>query len=350
MADVLVQVAIRAVIQPRDSEEARAVARVLVGEASSVGPSVGQVHLEAVAKATLELGLQGVVLGRSKAAEQRSPSGPAELLHELPPSVALANVSPILLQACQLVHRAGCHVASRCDPVSEAPLQREVPRLDVAPSQVVRVHGPHDGVRRHTQHTISQVGLGDHIDALPEGRREAEAMQQRRPVLSHDRVVCAERAGPVERVDRDAVADADNSVVRNTVGQSDSRHEVVGADVDAAVRRNAPDAACPQSVIVEVVALKAPGRPCREREVLVADAIAQGQPRRDLPPVADIERVHPCAGEIPVLIELPDLSGKLWHAQQPRGMGVVVVATGAAAQFRRVLAEAELSRGRARSP
>ena len=115
----------------------------------------------------------------------------------------------------------------------------------------------------------------------------------------------AERPRERQRVVRDAVSGTEHGVLIEAVDGAEARREEALADLDPEVFGNAPDTAeedverCQRPRARQIVRafdpFDAAVGSCHQRVVLVAKPEIECQPRVDLPPVANVERVLPLA-------------------------------------------------------
>ena len=180
------------------------------------------------------------------------------------------------------------------DVPRQALLERQVPLLDRGAVHVGRVRRPHENARRQRDVARADVRHLDRRDALAEGADPLVRVRRVR-VGDVERVGAAHRPRPRQRVERAAVAGADDAVVGEAVHQAEARREVPLLELDAHVLGHAALAADEDGVGVVVEPLQAAVGALHERVVLEAGAERQRQLLRDVPAVADEEGRLPLA-------------------------------------------------------
>ena len=218
-------------------------------------------------------------------------------------------------------------------------LQAEVPGLNVAPDKIL-VRSRDVRPKRHLDSLLDRhrrnVG-----ESVVERRGERVRIRRGQRLRELGGQVAAQVAPEVERVVRQAVAHADDERVAGAPGDPHARRELRLALRQPAIAGNRTDAADIHHVLVDVETLDSAVGPDGEREILPADAVAEGQVGTDVPAVPDVERRLTGAG-LQVLSRQEVARRFPGKAEHERRDGVVIVRPGAGTPGR-VVPEPETS-------
>ena len=226
------------------------------------------------------------------------PRRAAELFKELSSRVAFADIGIIDVPASDRANLAGRHVAhfTRKSPF-QLLLQRQVPGLDVAPTESGGLNALYLQIARDVDDAVSEVGLWKRWDAFAHAVHDGEP---RKVCLLNQadeyRVVGSQIFGQWIGVIGDSVARSNDKAVRGPIGESEARRKHPLAHLHTHIQGNLSDAAHQNFIDLWIVAPKAGVRTRRDGKILPARTIREGQFRRHLPAVADVKAPEPVAG------------------------------------------------------